>query len=84
MTMSPSSDVHSGTAKLVRVGLSRATRYYTAEGETMSDALILKRDFEVLFGDSGDVPNVFERDDGETIFVPVEAEIHDVSEEDDD
>ena len=71
-----------GAPRLTRVGLRRGTRYRVAEDGKLSDARVLERDTEVTIGDLGATFNVYERDDGATVFVRVEDELRDGGDED--
>ena len=70
-------DTNISGRRLARVGLRRGTRYQVIEARKLSDARVLERDTEVTVGDLGATFNVYESDDGTTIFVRVEDEIHD-------
>ena len=67
-----------------RVGLRAGTRYYVIENDKLPEPRVLAEGIEVLIGDLGATFNVYERDDGATIFVRVEDEIHDARENEDD
>ena len=77
-------DTSIGGSRLARVGLRRGTRYQVIQSRKLSDARVLERYTEVTVGDLGATFNVYERDDGATIFVRVEDEIHDDCWESDD